>query len=292
MSDKQVLTLVKSYHKRIRESDFAQNTKFKKFSQINILVKKYYPNLYEECRKFNVPDRQEKKESIEDRNKFMLQRIQNRQEFSYEEIMNAINTLKKSEDYYQLITCILLATGRRSTEVIARGNFEPSNLPHHILFSGQLKAGDKKREAYDIPVLGMTPANLIKLVAKARSLKNYDNETNEFIASRTNAYLNRTIAVDLDTPDRHTTSETIRCVYAYIAYRLYGNPRISEPAYSSKLLGHTGLPHVFVDNYQRVFISGIPNSEKEENEETVEDLRKQLAEKEAEIALLKREIVR
>ena len=71
--------------------------------------------------------------------------------------MNAIDTLKKSEDYYQLITWILLATGRRSAEAIARGIFEPSNLPHHILFSGQPKTGDEKREAYDIPVLGMSP---------------------------------------------------------------------------------------------------------------------------------------
>ena len=258
LSDAKVIALVKSYHKKIEESDFAQNTRFCKMSRINTIVKKLYPHLYTEVLKINLPSRKEKKESIEERNAFNLQRLENRQEFTYEEIMNAIKTLKTSEDYYKLVTCIMLATGRRNAEVIARGNFEPSNFTHHVLFSGQTKTSNgEQKEPYDIPVIGLTPKVLIQLVKKARSMRNYDNETNEFIASRTNAYLNKAIAVALDKPDRHVTSETLRCIYAFIAYRLYGNPRISEPAYCFKILGHKGTPHVFVDNYNRVFVSGI-----------------------------------
>ena len=58
--------------------------------------------------------------------------------------MNAIKTLKTSQEYYKLVTCIMLATGRRSAEVIARGKFEPSKLANHVLFSGQLKTGERK----------------------------------------------------------------------------------------------------------------------------------------------------
>ena len=87
--------------------------------------------------------------------------------FTYDEIKIAIDTLKSSDDYYKLVVCVLLATGRRSSEVIARGIFERSKITHHVLFSGQLKTGDEKREAYDIPVLGITPQSLIKLVEKS-----------------------------------------------------------------------------------------------------------------------------
>ena len=81
-------------------------------------------------------------------------------------------------------------------------------------------------------------------------------------------YINKAIGNVLDKPERHVTSETIRCIYAFIAYRLYGNPRISEPVYCSKILGHKGSPNVFVNNYNRVFVSGIKsNLELEETKE-------------------------
>ena len=97
MSDSKIMELIKTYHQRIIDSDFAQNTKFCKMSHINMVVKKLYPHLYTEAVKVNVPDRQEKKSAIAERNKFNLQRLENRQEFSYSEIMNDIDTLKKSE---------------------------------------------------------------------------------------------------------------------------------------------------------------------------------------------------
>ena len=283
LSDSQVVALVKSYHTKIEESGLAQNTRFTKMSRLNVAVKNLYPHLYETVKKFNIPPRKEKKSQIQERNKFNIERLTNRQEFTYDEIINAINTLKKSEDYYKLVVCILLSTGRRATEVIARGNFEKSKTPHHISFSGQLKTKDEVREAYDIPVLGMTPNALISLVDKIRNMKDYSDKSNEFIASRTNAYVNKAIVDAFDTKDRHVTSETLRCVYAYISYRLYGNPKISEAVYGSKILGHVGTAHTFLDNYSRVFVSGV-------GEATIDDLRRQLAEKDEEITSLKKEI--
>jgi hypothetical protein len=292
LSDAQLIALVKAYKKKIEESGFAQNTRFTKMSRINIVVKRLYPHLYSEVLKFNIPDRAEKKAQIQERNEFNMQRLQDRQEFTFDEIMDAINTLKTSQDYYKLVVCVLLSTGRRSTEVIARGNFEPSDTAHHVFFSGQLKTGDEKREAYDIPVIGLTPQTLIRLVAKIRGMKYYSNETNAFIASRTNAYVNRAISTALDKPDRHVTSETIRCIYAYIAYRLYGNPRISEAVYCSNILGHIGTPHTLVDNYNRVFVSGnkYDGEEMDDTKETIDDLRRKMAEKDVEIASLKQQI--
>ena len=184
--------------------------------------------------------------------------------------------------------CVLLATGRRSSEVIARGEFRKSKLANHVLFSGQLKTHEEKRESYDIPVIGLTPQTLIRLVEKIRNMKNYSNKTNAFIASRTNAYVNRAIEKVFG---RHITSETIRCIYAYIAYRLFSNPKISEPAYCSKILGHKGSPNVFTNNYNRIVVSGIKSNQSEDTRETIEVLRKELDKKDKEIASLKNEIV-
>ena len=167
LADDKVIALVKTYRKKIEMSGFAPHTRFCKMSKINMIVKRIYPHLYTKVLAFNIPDRAEKKSEIEERKKFNLKRLSdNRQEFNYTKIINAIKTLKTSQDYYKLVTCILLATGRRNSEVIARGNFETSRIAHHVLFSGQLKTREEKRDAYDIPVIGLSPQNLIQLVAK------------------------------------------------------------------------------------------------------------------------------
>ena len=290
LTDSKVVELVRTYRRRIEESGWARNTRIVKMSRINAIVKRLYPHLYAEVLSFNVPDRQEKKNQIQERNEFNMNRLENRQEFSFKEIMSDIDTLKESEDYYKLIICIMLASGRRNAEVVAGGEFSPSKLPHHVIFSGQVKSREEKRDAYDIPVIGLTPQTLIRLLEKIRGMKNYNDKSNMFIASRTNAYINRAIVRVLDKPDRHCTSETIRCIYAFIAYRLYGNPKISEPAYCSKILGHKGSPNVFVNNYNRIFVSGIKSSLDTGEEETIEVLGEELAKKDRENAFLKNEI--
>ena len=135
LSDAQVIALVKVYKKKIEESEFTPNTKFTKLSRVNMIVKRLYgEHLYLEVSKFNIPDRTQKKVQMEKRNKFNIQRLENRQEFTFEEIMNDINTLKESKNYYELVMWILLATGRRSVEVIARGNFQTfKTCPSYII---------------------------------------------------------------------------------------------------------------------------------------------------------------
>lgn len=297
LTNEQVIALVKIYHNKIENSGFATNTRFTKMSRVNMITKRLFPNLYSEVVKFNIPNRVEKKSAIKQTNECNKKRLENRQEFSYSEIIDDIDTLKTSQDYYKLVVCILLATGRRSVEVIARGEFKPSKLAHHVSFGGQVKSREEQRESYDIPVIGLTPQELIKLVEKIRKMKDYSDKDNIFIASRTNAYVNRAIVAILDKKDRHTTSETIRCIYAYIAYRLYGNPRVSEPIYCAKILGHKGSPNVFVNNYNRVFVEGIKSNlgseeseQKISSQEIIEFLQEELAKKDKEIASLKKEI--
>ena len=133
----------------------------------------------------------------------------------------------------------IISHWEKSVEVLARGDFEPSKLENHVLFSGQVKAREEQIESYEIPVIGIHPRDLIQLVKKIRTMKNYSNETNMFIASRTDAYVNKEIRNVFDRDD--ITSETIRCFYAFIAYRLYANPSISEPVYCVKSLVIRGI---------------------------------------------------
>jgi hypothetical protein len=98
LSDAQIVALVKVYKKKIEESDFAQNTKFTKLSRINMVVKRLYgEHLYTEVVKFNIPTRTEKKVQIKERNEFNMKRLENRQEFSFKDITDDINSLKSSQ---------------------------------------------------------------------------------------------------------------------------------------------------------------------------------------------------
>ena len=102
--------------KKSKIPDFAQATRFSKMSKLNIVVKKLYPHLYLEVKKTNIPPRQEKKSAIKARNEFNMKRLENRQEFTYKEILDAIKKFKDSSNYYQLVFVSLLSTGRRATE--------------------------------------------------------------------------------------------------------------------------------------------------------------------------------
>ena len=94
LTDKRVVDLVKMYHEKIETGGFAQATRFSKMSKLNMIVKRLYPHLYSEVVKFNIPPRQEKKSAIKERNEFNMERLENRQEFTYKDILDAIKNSK------------------------------------------------------------------------------------------------------------------------------------------------------------------------------------------------------
>ena len=117
-------------------------------------------------------------------------------------------------------------------------------------------------------------------------MKDYLIKDNMFIASRTNAYINRAIVSILDKPDRHTTSATIRCIYAFIAYRLFANSSISESIYRSKILGQKTIQM----SLSIIIIEFMYLESKLEKKKQLKHDRRELAKKNKEIALLKNEI--
>ena len=76
LSDDKVIALLRTYHKKIEDSGFAQNTRFCKMSRINMILKSLYPHLYTEALKINVPDRAEKKSAIKERTEFNMNRLE------------------------------------------------------------------------------------------------------------------------------------------------------------------------------------------------------------------------
>jgi hypothetical protein len=81
-----------------------------------------------------------------------------------QEMMLHAETLLHSDQWYDLVTGLALATGRRLTELLKTGQFFPKSA-YTLVFDGQLKRRDIVLQPYEIPVL--FPAEIV-LVAWRR----------------------------------------------------------------------------------------------------------------------------
>jgi integrase len=114
-------------------------------------------------------------------------------------------------------------------------------------------------------------------------MKDYSKFANTGVASRTNAYTNKRLRKIFERSsaagDRDLTCKTLRSVYAYIAYRLYGDDKISEILYGAKILGHNDLDtNTFAQSYNHIFVKGIEPKSKTSNKEVVKGLIEELSE--------------
>ena len=64
-----------------------------------------------------------------------------------ERFLETAQRLLKSNDPYELVVALAAVTGRRFSEVIERGVFEPAEHLYEVLFRGQLKKRDTSSEA-------------------------------------------------------------------------------------------------------------------------------------------------
>jgi hypothetical protein len=277
--EKTVVDLIKQYKKKLEnyiipktKKKYTDNTIIKKMSMLNTTVRTYYPAYYPKVVAINIPDRLVKKKQIYDSRVMTTSRLKERLEFRYDEVTSSIQDLKTSKNYYDILACLIIASGRRATEIVARGDFEESKTPHHVLFSGQLKKrrDEEKDNTYEIPLIELTPKEFVKLIIKVRKMKNYTKYTNREIAAKTNSGINKSIKkIFGDT----ITSETMRTVYAYICYRLYSNQKESEIYYGSKILGHQDNDvAVFARNYNYVFVKETPAADPKRKKKIIKQL--------------------
>jgi hypothetical protein len=92
----------------------------------------------------------------------------------YSNIEKVINDGLESENFYDLVIAVALATGRRAVEVIHTGTFSKSNGSKNVAFKGVVKkkSAVKKRKSHVIP-LNIESERVIKAVAKLRATTRY-----------------------------------------------------------------------------------------------------------------------
>lgn len=262
VKEKDVVRLVKKYKKRLENyiipktgENYKDNTLIYKLSLINGMVKKKYPKLYDEIVKFNIPNKEMKKKQIYDRKIIVYRNKKDRIKFDYSNILSIVEQLKKSENYYELLSVLIICSGRRNTEIAYRGKFIKTSK-NKLLFSGQLKKRSEEDIPYEIPILFISVDDFIILLNKSRKMRDFDGKTNSEISKQTNAGVNRIIKKHFG---EGITSETLRSVYAYISYRLYGSDRISEDLYGATILGHNILDtETFSNHYSTIYVENIP----------------------------------
>lgn len=285
---------------RIDEASENEYTRMNNYGRCNTLVRRI---LGDEFWPVTVsilkPLASVKRAAIANQQSVFLERNTNRMEISGTTYQEAIKFLSKSEHYYELCACVILAIGRRPTEVSKTGYLslcpvvdkktnKMVSSAYQVLWGGQLKKRTRLRSSstnnvsdakvetakrqptetveFPIPVLVLTPQELLDVFEKLRKMKDVSHLSNAEASSRTNAGMNAALRRVFETEAPSITCELVRGAYAYICYRLYSTNRVSEAVYGARLLGHgasyespTDLQTVS-QNYASCVVAGWPGA--------------------------------
>jgi integrase len=171
--------------------------------------------------------------------------------------------------YRQLVPALLLATGRRSIEIMKTGDFylekDMDINGYECVFSGQSKQGLEISEPYVIPLLApfkMVKTALNKVRTMFDATKMTTDEAHQKAAKSLNNWVKKLAGM---------TPHTLRSVYAMMCFQLK-TTKMNLIGFIAKVLGHSQLQNAVY--YQRISIinlSGpyVPTAEdkKEEKEE-------------------------
>lgn len=131
----------------------------------------------------------------------------------------------KSDNIGELYTALLLATGRRSTEIIETAKFAKLKNANHATFTGNLKSDGAMK--YKIPLLA-------PLVTVNSALAKFRDEMKK--TPHDNKGLNKMVISITGRKD--FTSHTLRSIYASIASEKFKQKRQLSNVYIGKILGH------------------------------------------------------
>ena len=184
----------------------------------------------------------------------ILEQHHNLVEIDAEALIGAAVQLIRGADY-AIAAGLLLLTGRRSVEILSKGNFEMSTKRQMLIFSGQAKtrgAKTARTEAYDIPVLAR-PALIMEAFRKLRgSLGDVEPRRR-----RGDVYLGYHVARYFrDKTGEAARPKDLRAMYAAICYAKFCPKTISLNAYYSKILGHSELDFGTGLSYLKYYVAG------------------------------------
>lgn len=167
-----------------------------------------------------------------------------------DEIVQRALPLLLSDRWAELVVGVAICTGRRLTEVMKTGTFE-LGTGYTVWFEGQLKAGHRPRERFEIPTL-LRAFLVMDAVKKLRRLV----DCSELEESRVSQKYDRAVNETVDRlyrdliPVRVTKDEgaaptvhVLRGVYAHIAVLWYDPPPVDPITYMARIQGH----HIITD---------------------------------------------
>ena len=160
--------------------------------------------------------------------------------------LETVNLLFKSSDPRKLAIALAAVTGRRYSEVLARGHFGPTNHPYQISFSGQLK---KRDAASGYTIFTLVPA--IKVLTALNRFRTHpniaalENDSIEEI-NKLNTSINRLLKkyfqdshlVPVLSGEAGVTIQNLRSIYGEIAVNFFCPQNLGIHRFVQHKLGH------------------------------------------------------
>ncbi|MGK7888060.1 MAG: protelomerase family protein [Leptolyngbyaceae cyanobacterium] len=161
-------------------------------------------------------------------------------------IQTAVKLLD-SDDFRDVAAGLLALTGRRFSEIISKGTFEPTTHPYILQFTGQLK---KKLEAETYTIATLSPAEeIIQSIATFRSHKRIkelamldpaaiNSRINSSVRERIQRAFQATGTVPILDGEESVSAHNLRGVYAAVAIYLWCPPNQATHRFIQAHLGH------------------------------------------------------
>lgn len=204
----------------------------------------------------NVPDSVQRmmlsKEQYTDINKQQAKSLEKRAN-STTTITNATDFISNvlsgltSDEPGRLIPALLLATGRRSAEVLNTIELNGIDDRYAAEFTGQLKKRPGESHMYKIPLLAPYPVvqqaltKLKNILSNPKSPWRHQSTINRAVAAATKPY-------DL-------SAHKLRSIFAMANFHIH-KPKATENAYIASILGHDGLSTS--THYNHFRLEGVP----------------------------------
>lgn len=161
-----------------------------------------------------------------------------------EDVLTAIEKLKRSNDPYEQSLAVLLATGSRSIELFKVSKYyEVKDDESTITVKGIAKdkgKNDLKNVVLTRNLVGLTGEEVVDLVHEIRDELDLKG-SNAKISNATNTALNKAFQKNIQplAPDFQMTSHKCRYIAGNVSYLLYGKPKkIPYESYLQEQYGH------------------------------------------------------
>ena len=161
--------------------------------------------------------------------------------------LEAVSSLLESSQPEELAIALAAVTGRRYSEVMARGDFSPTNNQYQIHFKGQLKKRGNDDDSYTIYSLVPAP-NVLSAIERFRTHPNITelkdasieeiNQLNTPINRLLKHYLQDTDLVPVLENEAGVTIQNLRGIYGEIAVHFFCPPNIGTHRFVQQKLGH------------------------------------------------------